>query len=97
MYEERKPGLQKAVLETDTAESTKAMGQQQKKKLVVWFVDTPEPFTIKVKSDMKKTKHLIISAKSSKSVNVASSVNRLDQEIHWSYLLWAPNANSQSP
>ena len=86
-YEERKPSVKKPIVETSTTESSKAMGQQQKKKLVVRFANTLEPLKIKVKPDMKKSKHLIISAKSSKLVNVASPVNRLDQEIPWSDLL----------
>lgn len=62
--------MKKAAAGTDLVEPVKVSVHQKKKKLVVRFIDTPEPFTIKVKSDVKKGKPLIISAKSSKSDNV---------------------------
>ena len=69
MYEEmikqQKSSVKKHAVETSTSELDKVSNHQQKKKLVVRFADTPEPFTIKVKLDMKKGKPLIISAKSS--------------------------------
>lgn len=97
VYEKRKPSMKKLVVKTSTVKLAKILSQQQKKKLVVRFADTPEPFTIKVKHDMKKSKPLVISAKTSKTVNVASPTNQLDQEIHWSDMSWALNANSQLP
>ena len=87
MYEERskqqKPNAKKSSVEASMAESAKVSDHQQRKKLVVRFADTPEPITIKVKPDMKKGKPLIIPAKSSKSVNVASLINQSDQEVPW--------------
>ena len=44
----------KTALKTRTAESSKTMGQQQKRKLVVRFAEKPEPFKVKVKSDREK-------------------------------------------
>ena len=91
MYEERskqqKPNAKKSSVEASMAESAKVSDHQQRKKLVVRFADTPEPITIKVKPDMKKGKPLIIPAKSSKSVNVASLINQSDQEVPWSDML----------
>ena len=84
-------------METGTAESAKVLNQQQKKKLVVRFADTLEPFTIKVKPNMKKGKPLIIFVKSSKLVNLASAVNQSDQKIPWSDLLMTLDAKGQLP
>ena len=82
MYEEmikqQKLSVKKPPVEASTAESTKVLNHQQKKKLVVRFADTPEPFMIKVKPDRKKSKPLIIFAKYSKLINVASAIDRSD-------------------
>ena len=74
MIKQQKPSVKKHVMEVGVVESAKVLDHQQKKKLAVWFAYALDPFTIKVKPDMKG-KPLIISAKSSKSVNVASLVN----------------------
>ena len=97
MYKEKKHSVKKPTMGTSTSESSKTMCQQQKKKPVVRFIDKPEPFKVKVQPDREKSKPLIISTKSSKSVNVAYPVNRLYQEICWYDLLWALSANGQSP
>ena len=97
MYEVKRPSVKKPTVETNTAESSKAIGQQQKKKLAVRFTDKPEPFKVKVKLNREKSKHLIISTKPFKSVNVASLVDRLYQGDHMSDLSWALIANSQTP
>ena len=86
MYEERRPSVKKPTVETSTAKSSKAICQWQKEKPVVQFADKYEPFKVKVKPDREKTKPLIISTKSSKSVNVASPVDWLHQGVRWSDL-----------
>ena len=70
--------------------------QQKKKKLVVWFADAPEPLVIKVKLDTKNGKPLVITIKSSKSVNAASSIDHSFQAvpiglIHWWFIMWKVN------
>ena len=75
MFEGMKPSTKKPTVEPSITKSSKTIGQQQKKKLVVRLADKTEPFKVKVKFDRKKSKPLIISIKSSKSVNVASPVN----------------------
>ena len=59
---------------------------------MVWFVDTPEPFTIKVKPDTKKGKPLVISTKSSESINAASLVSQLGRDAPWPDPLMILNA-----
>ena len=97
MYEEKRPSVKKHVVETNTAESSRTISQQQKEKPVVRFADKPEPFKVKVKPDREKSKPLVILTKSSKSINTASPVGRLYQGNRWSDLSWAPTANGQTP
>ena len=52
MYEERKPSMKKPVVQTNTTESAKVMGQQQKKKLVVRFCRHARTF-----HDQGETRH----------------------------------------
>lgn len=73
--------MKKLVARTDIIELVKVLAHKQKKKLVVRFAYTPDPFMIKVKSDVKKGEPLVISTKSSKSVSVPSSVNQLGREV----------------
>lgn len=77
MYEEKMRNVKKPIVETSIEESSKAIGQRQKEKLVVRFADKPEPFKVKVKPDREKNKPLVISTKSSKSVNATSPVDWL--------------------
>ncbi|XXG41782.1 hypothetical protein AAC387_Pa01g2180 [Persea americana] len=97
MYEKRRSGVKKPTMETNTAESFKAISQWQKEKLAVRLTDKPKPFKVKVKPVMEKNKPLIISTKSSKSVNVASPEDCLHQGVRWSDLSWALTANGQVP
>lgn len=78
-------------------ESAKISVQLQKKKLVVRLTDTPEPFMIKVKLDTKKGKPLVISTKSSNSVNTASLVNQLGQAVPWPDPMMIHNVKGQPP
>ena len=76
MYQKRsepqRADKKKSLVEVGMAKPAKISVQRQKKKLVVRFADTPEPFVINVKPNTKKGKLLVISTKSFKSINAAS-------------------------
>ena len=89
--------MKKPTMETNTAESSKAIGQWQKEKLVVRFAGKPKPFKVKVRPDREKNNPWIISTKSFKSVNVASPMDWRHQGVRWFDLSWVLTANGQAP
>lgn len=85
--ERQRPNMKKFAAETGIAKRAKVLVHPQKKRLVVRFANTPEPFMVKVRPDTKKGEPLVTSTKSSKSVHVASSVNQSSREVPWPDIL----------